>query len=656
MPRALKWTGIILGGLVLLVVGAALALETRWFRDFAAGKASAALGREVTIEDIDFRWSPPWRPVVRVEGLRIANADWAGSEPMADVGAASVRIDLPKLIGGRIVLPEVEIDRPVLRLARNDQGAANWDLGGDGADDGGTDRQAGPDTPPTVPEIGRLVIRNGDVAVRDPQTQLDVRTSVDTVPGPDGTDRLKVAGGGTFTGKEVALDVTTGSLLALASAENPFPVDGTLRVGDTTANLSGTVADPMRLADTDLTLRIEGQDLAELFPIFGFPSAQTPPFRVSGKLNRRGRVYDVDDLQGRVGDSDIAGSVHMDLSGERPLVTGDLVSKRLDLDDLAGFIGGTPGTGPGETASPEQREARRRQEAEGRLIPNSPVNLKTLNAVDVRMRLRGESIETPGFPVRGLDATVNLERGKLRLDPLSVEIAGGKLQGNVTLDGSGDVPSTDFDLNISRIQLASLFQGTRFEKEMGGSIGGRVQLATQGDNLRRMAAGADGRVTMAMGNGKVSALMVEAVGIDAAEALGFLLSRDEPVPVRCMVADLRVTEGYAVSEALVFDTTDTNVTGTAKINLGRETLDIDMLAHPKDPSPLSARTRVGIGGTFIEPAVKVGSEGLIARGAAVLGLGVLLGPLGALLPLVELGLGEDSPCGALLREAGRKAD
>jgi len=330
------------------------------------------------------------------------------------------------------------------------------------------------------------------------------------------------------------------------------------------------------------------------------------------------------------------------------------VSRRLDLDDLAGFIGGTPGTGPGETASPEQRAERRRQEAEGRLIPDTPVNLKTLNAVDVRLRFRGESIDTPGFPVRNLDTTVNLERGKLRLDPLGVDIAGGKLSGVVALDGSGGEPSTEFDLALTQLKLADMFRGTRFEKEMGGTFGGKVKLAAHGDTLRRMAATANGRATLAMGEGRVSALMVEVLGIDAAEALGFLLGRDRGVPVRCMVADLRVTEGYAVSEALVFDTTDTNVIGNAKVNLGRETLDVTMLAHPKDPSPLSARTEVGVGGTFIEPSVRINTPGLLARGAAAVGLGVVLGPLAGLLPLIEPGLGEDSPCGELLRNTREK--
>ena len=118
-------------------------------------------------------------------------------------------------------------------------------------------------------------------------------------------------------------------------------------------------------------------------------------------------------------------------------------------------------------------------------------------------------------------------------------------------------------------------------------------------------------------------------------------------------ADLGITDGMVKSNALVFDTEDTNVTGEASANLKTEQFDIEMLAHPKDPSPLSARTPVGAEGTFADPQVTVDPTAAVARGAAAVALGVLLTPLAALIPLIEPGDGQDSPCGQLLRQAGQ---
>jgi uncharacterized protein involved in outer membrane biogenesis len=108
------------------------------------------------------------------------------------------------------------------------------------------------------------------------------------------------------------------------------------------------------------------------------------------------------------------------------------------------------------------------------------------------------------------------------------------------------------------------------------------------------------------------------------------------------------------SRALVFDNTDSNVTGEAMANLKTEEFKVEMLAHPKDFSPLSARTPVGAEGTFADPHIAIDPSGAIARGAAAVALGVLLTPLAAVIPLLDPGDGKDSPCAALLNSAEKR--
>ena len=87
-----------------------------------------------------------------------------------------------------------------------------------------------------------------------------------------------------------------------------------------------------------------------------------------------------------------------------------------------------------------------------------------------------------------------------------------------------------------------------------------------------------------------------------------------------------------------------------------ETIDFRLTAHPKDISLLSARTPVIIRGTLKEPASRPEVTTLAAKGAASVALGALLTPVAAILPWVELGLGQDSPCRALLDAATKKEE
>ncbi|MGH8653559.1 MAG: hypothetical protein ACREYE_15955 [Gammaproteobacteria bacterium] len=102
---------------------------------------------------------------------------------------------------------------------------------------------------------------------------------------------------------------------------------------------------------------------------------------------------------------------------------------------------------------------------------------------------------------------------------------------------------------------------------------------------------------------------------------------------------------------LVIDTTDTNVIGKGQINLRNETADLHLTPYPKDASLVSARSPVLIKGPFKDLSVYPDPTALAARGTAAVALGVLLTPIAAIIPMVELGLGEDSECRDLVAAA-----
>ena len=98
------------------------------------------------------------------------------------------------------------------------------------------------------------------------------------------------------------------------------------------------------------------------------------------------------------------------------------------------------------------------------------------------------------------------------------------------------------------------------------------------------------------------------------------------------------------SRALAFDTTDTIIVGQGQVDLGDETLDIELRPRPKDRSILALRSPLHLGGTFAAPQFRPDFARLGLRGALALALGSIAPPA-ALLATLELGPGEDSNCG-----------
>jgi hypothetical protein len=153
-----------------------------------------------------------------------------------------------------------------------------------------------------------------------------------------------------------------------------------------------------------------------------------------------------------------------------------------------------------------------------------------------------------------------------------------------------------------------------------------------------------------MGQGQVSNLLLELVGLDGREILKFLMGGDKDVRVRCAATSFDVKGGLMTSRAVVFDTTDTVIYGKGTANLGTEQLDIWLHPYPKDKSILSLRSPINVGGTFGAPHVAPDKKALAQRGALAVALGAI-NPLLSLAATYEPGPGEDANCSAVLKEA-----
>src|SRR3954449_1018086 len=128
--RILKWTGgIILALLVALALFIAFGLST--LKGPLTRAVSNASGRELRIEGT---FKPVWtwvHPRFRAEKVSYANPDWASEDYMFQADAVELSMELFPLLLGRVILPEVHLQRPVIDLEIDEDGRKNWLLGQD---------------------------------------------------------------------------------------------------------------------------------------------------------------------------------------------------------------------------------------------------------------------------------------------------------------------------------------------------------------------------------------------------------------------------------------------------------------------------------------------------------------------------------------------
>ncbi|TDK33790.1 AsmA family protein [Luteimonas terrae] len=629
-----------IGALVLLVAIVLLILlwDWNWFKGPVERIVEARTGRALVIGgdlDVDLGRTT----TVRADALRFANADWSESQTMASVERLEIQFEVfPLLFKREVRLPEIRLVKPILRLETDpDGGPGNWDIAfGDGGDG-----------PP--PQIRRLWVEDGRLRFLDVpgQTDIDVRlSSRESRGGEDAAPAIAIEGGGSWTGNRFTLEGMAESPLALQDTDKPYRIDLRARAGATRAHVRGALVAPFQLRDFDLQFGLSGRNLADLYPLVGVALPDTPPYALDGRLTRDAatNTWHYDGFTGKVGQSDLNGSAAVTLGRDRPFLKADLVSRRLDFDDLAGFVGGTPDADNGEALDPELVERERALAAKGRVLPDTPYDLTKLRSMDADVRLRAQRINAPSLPIDDMDAHLKLDAGLLRLEPLNFGVADGTIRSNIQLDARQDTIDTRLQASVRRISLGGLFPPDTLAGDAVGRIGGDFNLGGTGNSVAAMLGTANGDVAVGMGAGRVSNLLVELAGIDIYEALKYLIGKDKQIPVRCAFADFGVQRGVMQTRAFAFDTTDTIIIGEGTINLREEQLDLLLKPRPKDRSFLALRTPLTIGGTFADPSFRPDLARLGLRGAIAIALGTITPPA-ALLATLELGGGEDSGCG-----------
>jgi uncharacterized protein involved in outer membrane biogenesis len=642
--KALTWTGSILALLVIAIAILIAVWDWNWFRGPISRMASARMHREVTITG-DLKVHPfSWQPRATVDGVHIANPDWAGQGKMADVGRIGIQIRLLPLLTGHLDLRLLRFDQARVALLRDAHGRASWDFS-----DGRKSAQ-----PMRLPPIRDFIINDGHLTYRDQQRGLSFSGTLNASEERGVKSRgFEMHGDGTINAQPFTLQVTGGPLLNIDRSK-PYPFNADIRAGDTYVTARGAVPKPFDFGHFSMNTTARGPDLAELYGVTGVALPNTPPYNLHGRISRDEQVWRIDDLGGRVGSSDLAGRISVETGRKRPLLNADLRTRSLDFADLGALFGGAPKAG--KVASPNQIAAAKVLQSQRRLLPDATLKVDRIRSIDADVRYRATSIRNAPVNLQSGSAHVKLEAGLLRADPLEFALPQGRINGTIVLDARKPMPVTDLDLRLSNARLEQLLPihlqgGSPFS----GAFAGRARLRGTGDSVHRAFANANGEVMLAVPNGEIRRAFAELLGVNVVKGLGLLLSKNqESTPIRCGVAHFQAVNGVFNADRIVFDTGPVLVTGSGSINMDSERLDLQAQGHPKNFSLVRLQLPVTAEGSLLQPKLGVQPGKAIAQGGAAVALASVLSPLAVILPFIDPGLAKDANCAGLIGEAASK--
>lgn len=516
-------------------------------------------------------------PELRAERVTIGNPPWVPAGHMAQIGEIALVMDVPwfdKAFG----IVSLTMKSATLRLIRNASGYANW-------------QATNPDSRPSdekLPILRSLSIPNAQVVLDDQRRHLQFEGIVSSDGGAGTASPLTIKGSGQLNGHAASFEITADPLTA-ASHRIPYGYSFSERSSGSELEGRGVLPEPFDFNMVDASFEAAGADLRDLYFLTGMTLINSGTYKLSGKILRRGDLTRFLDLAVKTGQSDVRGSVDVQVSDGRPRLQVELDSRFLRMADF------------GLRAAGRDRETG----AAPLILSNAMFNPPTLRRGDADIRYRADQLLVGRVTLSDLAAKGTLAQGVLVIAPLTAGIFAGKLRSHVRIDARTDDPRAQIDIDISGLQLGEIGRKATSAPPVTGLLQMRVAITGVGRSVHQVAASANGAVTAAVQQGTVRDSLAEITGLDL-RGLGLMLTKSQKeIPLRCAVAQFDARDGTLTAKRLVADTESVLITGEGRIHFDTEALDLAISGRPKKLRLFRFRAPLLLKGTLSHPAIDV---------------------------------------------------
>ena len=593
-----------MGLAVILGIAAFIAIRSiDWneYKGLVTDAAREATGRRLDLSG-DLSLALGLRPGIAFNDVSFENADWGSRSDMARIERLIVQLRLIPLFSGRVEVDRIELVGLDLLLETNADGVANWDfeeLTEDEAEPIPDAEDGSAADEPLSALIRRLLIEDARIVIRDQRADSGQSIAIERLSAEmkDAKSPVILVIDAKLDEEPIALQgelTGVADLLAGGAVELQF----TLEAGGASSSVEGRVVSGPETTEVQFEIASQGDELADWSGLAGSAVPALGEYRIDLAISGGGTAFEVRSLKVEVGETSVSGDLDLDLSGERPRINARLKSPLIDLADLQDKrIKPTPApvpvpAGAGSPVAQADRDLR--------LLPDDPLALEGLTAVDATVSLVVDTLRTGALELSDVVVELALESGRLRVDPLALGIAGGRTEIAIVLDASQRRPSLSLRGTGSDMILADLFKSQGNEMLEGGPLDLQFDLRGRGGSIAELAGSLDGTFTLEMGTAQVvNQWAALALGnVESIVAGGAKVTKAE---INCLLADFAFQKGIARPKALVVDLSSIALFGAGKLDFGRERIKLKFDREGKEMSASQVLPPFTIGGTFAKP-------------------------------------------------------
>lgn len=576
--------------LVVLAVGALFLVPTERIAGIATDRFEAATGRALVIEG-DVR--PTLWPVlgVSIGGFRMANADWAGPEPMVEAAGVTVGID-PATLFGDIRVTGIEIRDPVIRLATDAGGQGNWVFDDSGAAATGTGG-GGPAGARTL-TLDEARVTGGTVIFAPAGGAPVIVENIDlTAAFPDAAGPVTLEMAAALGAVAFAAEAEVAALNVLIDGGSS-PLRAAVTLGTAEVGLDGTLGLTPVALEGAVTAR--ATDLVQVFEALGRPAPDLPrglgrdTMNGSATVAFEGDTLSVADLDLALDQNRVQGVALVALGGVRPVVDAEL--------NLGSFDLGTVETGGGA-------ETNGRGETTG--WSTEPFDVSGLGAIDGRIGIAASGLRLGTSSIGALSTVTTIEDRRAVTEIRELRAYDGSAAGTLILNGR-DGFSTRLDVAGSAFAISRLLSELVGYDRIVAAGDLELDVLGVGTSMDRLMNSLNGSGAFRVGAG-------ELLGLDIVGMLRNLdpsyLGQGNTTIFDEITGTFRIVDGVVINDDLRLTAPLFRATGSGRIGIGGQTLDLSVVPELLGGDNAGLKVPLRVTGSWDAPKVGLDIEGAL---------------------------------------------
>jgi uncharacterized protein involved in outer membrane biogenesis len=462
---------VALASAILVVFFFGVSIDASPWREALAARASAALGRPVTLAGpLELRLGR--ETALLAHDLRVASPPGFAVPELVTFGTASLRVDLLSALRGRLHVHGLELADIRVRLVRYDDGRANWLPSTLSSDASGTRRASGP----VEMEVERLSIRNLVVEYQNGRSKPRRLLELEDLAGRGKwgkplqlTARIRTRGS-----VRCSVDIVGAPARDLQKSDRPWPLTLDVACPDTRLHADGALE-----AGREAARFIFGAGTRNLGEVERLFEQELPSFRgaaFTGNVVVTARAIEVAELHGVLGDTEVMGALSLGFDGVQPRLSGDLAVATLDLRPFL--------YGERKQDEPVSRDQ----------LEHHPLSLRGPVPVDADVRLRVQHLLGVAVEVRDARLTLRADERGVHA-PVEATVAGVRLAGRIELDTAAPTPAFALEVGVQDVSRAGFLTGA---PGIEGRVGrAALRLGGRGATLDELVRDLDMRLEIA---------------------------------------------------------------------------------------------------------------------------------------------------------------